>query len=91
MFRIDLLQNQYLILAIIGGLALLLLVVLMYPPLWRQRDKSTEETVKEADQAQSGVQWLRSFMPWYLLILYIAMAVWAVGYVIKMSRHPPTW
>jgi hypothetical protein len=35
MFRLDVLQNQWVILALVGGLGLMGLVLLMYMALWR--------------------------------------------------------
>jgi hypothetical protein len=39
MFRLDVLQNQWVILALVGGLGLMGLVLLMYMALWRARGR----------------------------------------------------
>ena len=39
MFRLDVLQNQWVILALAGGLGLMGLMLLMYMALWRARGR----------------------------------------------------
>jgi|WetSurMetagenome_2_1015567.scaffolds.fasta_scaffold401748_3 hypothetical protein len=83
MFQLYVMQNQWLMLALIGGTALLLVFLLGYPALWRPREPMAEKTPEK--------QSLLAFMPWILVVLYGVTIVYAVVYVIRMAGHPPNW
>ncbi len=87
MFQLYVMQNQWLMLALIGGTALLLIFLLGYPALWRRREPMTEKGMEK----QSLLAWFRSFMPWVLVVLYGVTIAYAVVYVIRMAGHPPNW
>jgi hypothetical protein len=87
MFELQVMQNQWLMLALIGGLAVMLVFLLGYPPLWRRR----EPPIKEGDEKQPGILWLRSFLPWILVIVYGVTLIYSVVYVVRMAFHPPNW
>jgi len=87
MFELHVMQNQWLMLALIGGLAVMLVFILGYPALWRRREPPT----READESRSAFDWFRSFMPWILVIVWAATLVYSVVYVIRMALHPPNW
>jgi hypothetical protein len=69
MFRLDVLQNQWVILALAGGLGLMGLVLLMYMALWRARGR----------------------VPWILIVIWAAMAVYGVAYVLIQAQQAPNW
>ena len=91
MFRLDVLQNQWLILALIGGSALVLTFILAYLAIWRQREGDGLGTVEHANEAQGVWAWLRSFVPWVLIVIVVALFVWGVAYVIWAGANPPNW
>jgi multisubunit Na+/H+ antiporter MnhB subunit len=83
-------EYQLLILALPGGLALVLLVTLFYLALWKERPK--EEVVR--DQSESPMPlglWVRTFFPWFLILSGVGLAVYVVAYTLWMSAHPPNW
>jgi large-conductance mechanosensitive channel len=91
MFELHVMQNQWLMLALIGGTALMLTLLLAYPAIWRRRDiESMKETTREADK-QGFFAWLNSFMPWILSVIYIATIVFMVVYIIRRAAYPPNW
>ena len=47
MYQLDVLQNQWLVLAIFGGISLVGLVVLLYEAIWRPRQSSEGEAVMQ--------------------------------------------
>jgi hypothetical protein len=67
MFRLIVMQNQWLMMALLGGLALIGAVVLWYLDLWRQREPAGQGGA--LDQAPLR-RWIR-FMPWLLIWLYV--------------------
>ena len=87
MVNLDVLQNQWLILALFGGLAGALVIVLAYLAFWRVGG-SPGGAAPEVPAAEIGE---RGRMPWVLILLYAAAVVYAVGYVVMKVLKPPTW
>ena len=75
MFRLDILQNQWLVVAMALGTALTLAIALTYLAIWRPRN---------AQRPARAV-------PWIVVIVLAATAVFAVVYVALMAGNPPTW
>ena len=73
MFRIDLLQNEWLMLALIGGTALVAATILWYVAFWRTGSTS------------------RFKVPAFLIVVYVAIALVAIGYVAARIWYPPNW
>jgi multisubunit Na+/H+ antiporter MnhB subunit len=80
MFYLDVLQGQWVILAVGGGLALALVLALVYLAFWRNRAGGDAE----ADARPRRV-------PWFLILLYAAILVYWISYMVFNIRHPPTW
>jgi len=76
MFRLDVLQNQWLILALVGGTALVLFVALAYVAVWR------------AGRTEAPA---RSPVPWIVIVFWVAAAAYAVVYIVQAAMNPPTW
>jgi len=79
MLQLDVLQNQWVILAIGGGLALALVLVLVYMAFWRNLAGG------DAEAAQPRR------IPWFLILLYAAILVFGISYMVFNIRNPPTW
>ena len=96
MFRLDVLQNQWLILALVGGTALVLFVALAYVAVWRAA-RSGEETRAGAvtsplrQQGVEGPMPARSPVPWIVIVFWVAAALYAVVYIVQAALNPPTW
>ena len=80
MFRLDILQNQWLMLAMAGGLVLVLSMVLFSLAMWRERPPQT-----------AAPRPARRFIPVLLILVYTFTAIFIVVYTLAMSRHPPNW
>jgi MFS superfamily sulfate permease-like transporter len=78
MFRLDVLQNQWLILALAGGTALVLVLVLAYLAVWRGARGEAE-----CEQPRR--------IPWVLIIIYVVTLVYAIIYLAMTAANPPTW
>ncbi|RPI60868.1 MAG: hypothetical protein EHM48_06540 [Planctomycetaceae bacterium] len=90
MFRLDVLQNQWLMLAMLGGAVALLTVVLAYVAFWRKRSDAVSDTGPDSPRQPLGA-WVRSFVPWILIGTFAFVAVWAVVYTIMIIKNPPNW
>jgi multisubunit Na+/H+ antiporter MnhB subunit len=76
MFQLNILQNQWAVLALLGGVAAALAIVLSYVAFWRT----------ESDPADRPRR-----VPWILIVLYAVIIVYAVAYVAMNVMNPPTW
>ncbi len=75
MFRLDVLQNQWLVFTLIGGAAILLATILLFVALWRPRE--------EAPKAP--------FMPWLIILLFGGFALFVVLYAARAILRAPNW
>jgi heme A synthase len=78
MFRLDVLQNQWLIVAMAGGTALVLVLVLAYLAVWRGARGGAEGEGPRR-------------VPWLLILIYAVTLVYALIYVAMAALDPPTW
>lgn len=83
MLHLDVLQNQWLMFALVGGAAIVFAVILLFTALWRPRE--------EAAAAEGAGPARRSFMPWLIVLLFGATAAFAAAYVLRAVLRPPNW
>jgi len=83
MLHLDVLQNQWLIFALVGGTAILFAMILLFMALWQPREE--EEAAEEAGPAR------RSFMPWVIILLFGATAAFMAAYLLRAALRPPNW
>jgi heme/copper-type cytochrome/quinol oxidase subunit 2 len=83
MFRLDVLQNQWLILALVGGTALVLFVALAYVAVWR--------AARNGDAPQAAPGHARNPVPWIVIVFWLVAALYAVVYIVQAVLSPPTW
>jgi len=81
MFRLDVLQNQWLILALVGGVVLTLALICAYTMMWRPRN----ETGEPVTGAKALIRWI----PWFLIALFICIVIYQVTYTIILHFYPP--
>jgi fatty acid desaturase len=74
-FRLDVLQNQWLIFALVGGAAILFATILLLVALWRPRDEVPR----------------RHFMPWLIILLFGCTLLFVAVYVARAILRPPNW
>jgi len=77
MFQYHIIQNQWLILALGGGLVLVLGIALSYIAIWQPRRPPGRI---EHQASKSTLQ----FIPWILVVTYIAILVY---YLIGSTMH----
>ena len=81
MFRLSILQNQWLIIALMGGLIIMLAVVLTYVMMWRPR--------KETGEVITDLKSLFNLLPLIVILLFICIVIFQIMYVIILSANPP--
>jgi len=85
MYRLEILQTQWVILSLAGGILTLLLILLAYMGMWRPREN---EGLTEP-QGTWRDAW--RYMPWFLIFSFIATGLYNLIYVIIVSMYPPNW
>ena len=81
MFRLSVLQNQWLIMALMGGLILAFAVVMTYVMMWRPR--------KETGEVITDLRSLLRLLPLILIIIFICILIYQFIYVMVLSMNPP--
>ena len=81
MFRLSVLQNQWLILAFAGGIVLTLVLICAYMMMWRPRNESAEPI--------TGGKALIRWIPWFIIALFIFIVIFQFVYTIILSYYPP--
>ena len=82
---IDVLQNQWIILALIGGTVLVLYMVLGYLAMWKPRSEIEARPAPPGEEAPSGA------VPWVIIFTLVAMVIFMLIYVAARSSYPPNW
>ncbi|WP_246044558.1 hypothetical protein [Geomonas ferrireducens] len=85
------LQNQWLVMTLLCGVALVIATALVYQALWLPRgtEKKSEE-IKVRGPA-SFLAWLRSFMPWIIILLFLACIAFTFFEISYNAGTPPNW
>ena len=85
MFQYTILQNQWLFLSLGSGVILTITIILFFLAIWRPRPM--------VDQGQtfkgSGATW--RFMPWILIVTYVAMFVYYFAGPLVQAYWPGEW
>lgn len=86
MVQLSILQNQWVILGITSGIALVFLIAISYMAIWHPR-------VNRKYWVTQDSAWRGAFgsIPWILLFTYAGIAVMAMLVLLHYSRHPANW
>jgi uncharacterized membrane protein len=82
MFRLDVLQNQWVILAVVGGAALLVAFWVTYQARWSVGARRPEDEASGHEQHR---------MPRILVVAYVVIGAFVVIYTVMMIFNPPNW
>lgn len=91
MLYLYVLQNQWIVMTLLAGIALTLIFCLTYSSMWRQRaveGKSEEIKVKDL---RSFFAWIFSFVPWVVILIVLACVAFTIATVMEKSCIPPNW
>ena len=89
MFRLDVLQNQWLIVALVGGTALVLFVALAYVTVWRAARNGDGSSPLRKEGV--GPERPAHCIPAIVVVFWVAAALYAVVYIVQAALNPPTW
>jgi hypothetical protein len=85
MFSLNDLQNRWVLLALSGGVILVLGMVLACLALWRPRREAG------ADASPPAKPDFFAGFPWFLALTIGALMAYAIVYVIVQATNPPNW
>lgn len=92
MLDLNVLHSQWLAMALMGGLVLMLSTILTYYALWRPRAGEGQYIgTQKVKGPISLARWWVSFVPWILTLTYLAIATYGIWYVLAKMAHPPNW
>ncbi len=80
MLRLDVLQSQWIVAAIMGGIVLALVTALAYLTFWQPRRRADAEETSASGR-----------MPLVLVLTYVVMALFIVAYTAFLAFRPPNW
>lgn len=84
-------KQHWVFFGIAVGLAVLLVFVLAYIPMWSSRKLEEENASIEINSIGHFLIWLQTTFPWILILaLMLAVSV-TVGYGILLWLDPPNW
>ena len=89
MLQLNILQDQWLLFALVGGFALVLALVLAYLAMWRPRDSLGAQAGAEAQAAAAGGR--RHYMPWFLIVTFVFILGFMIVYVARAAMSAPNW
>ena len=84
MLNLDLLQNRWVLLALSGGVVLVLAMILACLELWRPREEAPPGGELRPARFSARV-------PWFLILTVAGIAAYAVIYVLVQAMSPPNW
>lgn len=87
MLRLNILQNQWLFLALAGGLGVLLMVVLGYVALWRRREEPPSVPGGPGSPSAGSA----GYFPMVMIVLIVGLAIWGIVYTLMAVMNPPNW
>jgi hypothetical protein len=91
MLYLYVLQNQWIVITLLCGAALVLAMMLTYQALWLPRGvEKTSERIRVRGPV-SFFAWLRGFMPLVIILLFLACISFTVYEVVEAYRISPNW
>ena len=87
---LDVLENRWLMLTLLGGAALVLAVALGWLAFRRPRQEGLPPV---GCRGEATLGWLAGFVPWVLAVVAGGLAVWGIvyTYVMIVTRYTPNW
>ena len=87
MFNMSVIHNQYLIIALLGGIEIALLLILGYIAMWIPR----VEKNGHYQGFNGGFKTVLLYHPWIVLLFYIGITAYAIWFFVHFAIYPPNW
>ena len=87
MFRLDVLQNQWLALSLAAGLIVTLCLTLYCLAMWKERPGATAPEPEERPDGKPR----RWSPPALLVLVYVGVLIFGIVYTAMMVWNPPNW
>jgi len=84
-------QHQWIIVALLSGVALMLIFCLTYAAMWRPRGTEEESLETAVKDAGTLIKSFLSIVPWVLILLIVASASFTVLTLVVKTCKPPNW
>ena len=84
-------QHQWIIVALLSGVALMLIFCLTYAAMWRPRGTEEKSLETEAKDTGTLIKSFLSIVPWVLILLIVARASFTVLTLVVKTCKPPNW
>ncbi len=91
MLYLYVLQNQWIVITLLAGAVVTLLFCLTYQALWLPRGIEGKSERVKVRNLRSFLVWLRSFMPWVIILLFLASFAFSVFEIAENHAIPPNW
>ena len=91
MLYLYVLQNKWIVTALLSGAALTLLLCLTYQALWTPRGTEGRSEVIKVKDIRSFFAWVTSFVPWVLILVILAAVSFTIVKVLESAAVPPNW
>jgi type II secretory pathway component PulM len=91
MLYLYVLQNQWIVLSLLGGTILTLLLCLTYQALWVPRGTEKESERIKVKDLRSFFVWIKSFVPWTITLLILASLTFTIVEIFRNYAIPPNW
>lgn len=90
MFNFEIYRQHWLFFALSLGAILMLMIVLSYIAIWRERGAEKEAPVPITD-IRTFFIWFQRAFPWVLILTLAGTWLLAVLYPLLKSVNPPNW
>jgi type II secretory pathway component PulM len=84
-------QHQWIVMTLLIGVALVLITCLTYQAMWQPRGVEEKSEVIEVKGPKSLVAWIKSFLPWVILLVILITVAFTIATLVAKSSKPPNW
>ena len=74
-----------------AGVALMLVFCLTYQAMWLPRGAEEKSEVIKVKDLPSLFAWLKSSVPWVIILLVLISVGFAIATVLAKASRPPNW
>jgi uncharacterized protein involved in cysteine biosynthesis len=84
-------QHQWIVMTLLIGVALVLITCLTYQAMWQPRGVEEKSEVIKVKGPKSFVAWIKSFLPWVVLLVILISVAFTIATLVAKSGKPPNW